>query len=44
MTLVLQATTQEAKETAMLAIFEWSFRMIGHPRPRHLFDFPSKRR
>lgn len=42
--LVLHAATVDAIDEALLKIFESFFRMTGHPRPPHLFDFPTKRR
>lgn len=42
--LILHATTAEAIDETLLKIFESFFRMTGHPRPPHLFDFPTKRR
>jgi hypothetical protein len=40
--LILQSVTPQAIDEALLMIFESFFRMTGHPRPPHLFDFPSK--
>ncbi len=42
--LILQSTTPQAIDEALLMIFKSFFRMTGHPRPPHLFDFPSRRR
>jgi hypothetical protein len=42
--LTLHSATPEAIDEALLAMFESFFRMTGHPRPRHLFDFPPKQR
>lgn len=42
--LILQSTTPQAIDAALLLIFESFFRMTGHPRPPHLFDFPPKQR
>lgn len=42
--LILGSTTQQAIDEALLLIFQSFFRMTGHPRPAHLFDFPPRRR
>jgi hypothetical protein len=42
--LILNGATPEAIDEALLKIFESFFRMTGHPRPPHLFDFPPRRR
>jgi hypothetical protein len=42
--LILRSATPQAIDEALLMIFESFFRMTGHPRPPHLFDFPSKQR
>jgi hypothetical protein len=42
--LVLHAAATDAIDEALLKIFESFFRMTGHPRPPHLFDFPMKHR
>lgn len=41
--LILHSTTQQALDEALLLIYESFFRMTGHPRPAHLFDFPARR-
>jgi hypothetical protein len=40
--LVLHRTAREAIDEALLRIYETFFRLTGHPRPPHLFDFPSR--
>ena len=42
--LVLHAATGEAIDEALLRVYESFFRMTGHPRPPHLFDFPTRLR
>ena len=42
--LVLSSTTPQAIDEALLLIYESFFRMTGHTRPDHLFDFPARRR
>jgi hypothetical protein len=41
--LILNSADQSAIDEALLTIFGSFFRMTGHPRPPHLFDFPTKR-
>jgi hypothetical protein len=42
--LVLQNASPQSIDDLLLRIYESFFRMTGHPRPPHLFDFPSQAR